>query len=759
MYTYNNYRNDGNFVPKNNYYRNGNVGGQDYYNPYNSNPMGYQVKKNWNPNSKTDDGGLKKPNWSQIQLQPFEKNFYVPHDDVQNRSPSDMDQFRQSKEITVKGNNVPCPTQQLLEGCFPAAVLQHLKSQGFEEPTAIQAQGWPIALSGRDMVGIAQTGSGKTLAYMLPAAVHISHQEPLKQGDGPIALVLAPTRELAQQIQSVAREFSSQLRITCIFGGTPKGPQIREVEKGVEIMIATPGRLIDFLVNGYVNLRRCTYLVLDEADRMLDMGFEPQIRRIIEQIRPDRQVLMWSATWPKEVKQLAEEYLNDYIQVNIGSLQLSANHNIQQVIEVVQDHEKERRLSQLLRELSKDPSFKTIVFVETKKKVEDITRALRRERYSAICIHGDKTQQDRDYVLNDFRQGKAPILVATDVAARGLDVEEVNTAINYAYPTSSEAYIHRIGRTGRCSSQGTAYTFFTPNNGKQAKELIAVMTEANQTVPPQLQELANSNPKGNNKKNQWGANQNLKPTYMNNKVRSNPSSNGSDSPINGGYQPKTQYGGYQARNNYGGYAGGQGGQWGGQEGGYKPRYQQGGYNAGGGGGRGGYNRNYNNYQSGGGYGSGDYYQQDSTSDNADEAGGAPASGNDYQSGGGGYQGQQGGGYRNYRNNYQNQQGGGYRGGAGGRGGSSYQSGGAPYAAGMAADPMSSLISHKFFQPRGHTAGPGGAVPAATAGNACAYQTTGGTAGPYGAAAGYGGYSHHYAAYSPYGQPPVQPVQQ
>jgi ATP-dependent RNA helicase DDX5/DBP2 len=161
------------------------------------------------------------------------------------------------------------------------------RKQGFNDPTSIQAQGWPIALSGRDMVGIAQTGSGKTLAYVLPSVVHINNQQPLAKGDGPIALILAPTRELAQQIQQVANDFgtATYIRNTCIFGGAPKGPQARDLERGVEIVIATPGRLIDFLERGTTNLRRCTYLVLDEADRMLDMGFEPQIRKIVEQIR------------------------------------------------------------------------------------------------------------------------------------------------------------------------------------------------------------------------------------------------------------------------------------------------------------------------------------------------------------------------------------------------------------------------------------------------------------------------------------------
>lgn len=324
--------------------------------------------------------------------------------------------------------------------------------------------------------------------------MHINHQPRLNRGDGPIVLILAPTRELAQQIQTVARDFgsSSCIRNTCIFGGSPKGPQARDLERGVEICIATPGRLIDFLEKGTTNLRRCTYLVLDEADRMLDMGFEPQIRKIIEQIRPDRQVLMWSATWPKEVQALAEDFLTDYIQINIGSLTLAANHNIRQIIEICQEHEKELKLSQLLREIASERGNKMIIFVETKKKVDDITKTIKREGWSAISIHGDKSQPERDYVLSEFRNGKTMILVATDVAARGLDVEDVKYVINFDYPNSSEDYIHRIGRTGRCQSAGTAYAYFTPNNARQAKELIAVLEEAGQAINPQLADMANS---------------------------------------------------------------------------------------------------------------------------------------------------------------------------------------------------------------------------------------------------------------------------
>uniref|UniRef100_V5GUC6 RNA helicase n=1 Tax=Anoplophora glabripennis TaxID=217634 RepID=V5GUC6_ANOGL len=375
-------------------------------------------------NGRSQNGqGLRTVEWGRKTLQPFKKDFYLAHPAVKNRSPYEVQQFRNSKEITVEGD-APNPIQNFTEASFPDYVMSEIHNQGYEAPTAIQAQGWPIAMSGHDMVGIAQTGSGKTLAYTLPAIVHINNQPQINRGEGPIVLILAPTRELAQQIQQVANDFgsSSYIRNTCIFGGAPKGPQARDLEKGVEICIATPGRLIDFLEKGTTNLERCTYLVLDEADRMLDMGFEPQIRKILGQIRPDRQTLMWSATWPKEVKKLSADFMNDPIHINVGSLNLSANHNILQIVDVCQEHEKETKLSNLLQEIGNngEPGSKIIIFVETKKKVEGITRLIRRFGWPAVCMHGDKSQQERDYVLREFRNGKASILVATDVAARGL---------------------------------------------------------------------------------------------------------------------------------------------------------------------------------------------------------------------------------------------------------------------------------------------------------------------------------------------------
>ncbi|XP_037728866.1 ATP-dependent RNA helicase p62 isoform X3 [Drosophila subpulchrella] len=441
-------------------------------------------------------------------LAPFKKNFYQEHPSVAGRSPYEVQRYRDEQEITVRGQ-AQNPIQDFSEVYLPDYVMKEIRRQGYKAPTAIQAQGWPIAMSGSNFVGIAKTGSGKTLGYILPAIVHINNQQPLQRGDGPIALVLAPTRELAQQIQQVATEFgsASYVRNTCVFGGAPKGGQMRDLQRGCEIVIATPGRLIDFLSAGSTNLKRCTYLVLDEADRMLDMGFEPQIRKIVSQIRPDRQTLMWSATWPKEVKQLAEDFLGNYIQINIGSLELSANHNIRQVVDVCDEFSKEEKLKTLLSDIydtSESPG-KIIIFVETKRRVDNLVRFIRSFGVRCGAIHGDKSQSERDFVLREFRSGKSNILVATDVAARGLDVDGIKYVINFDYPQNSEDYIHRIGRTGRSNTKGTSFAFFTKNNAKQAKALVDVLREANQEINPALENMArNSRYDGGGGRSRYG---------------------------------------------------------------------------------------------------------------------------------------------------------------------------------------------------------------------------------------------------------------
>ncbi|KAI1661622.1 p68 RNA helicase [Daldinia decipiens] len=436
--------------------------------------------------------GLHKQSWDLGTLPKFEKSFYKEDEAVARRPASEVERFRKDHQIAIQGHDVPKPVETFDEAGFPRYVMDEVKAQGFPAPTAIQSQGWPMALSGRDVVGIAETGSGKTLTYCLPAIVHINAQPLLAPGDGPIVLVLAPTRELAVQIQQEITKFgkSSRIRNTCVYGGVPRGPQIRDLTKGVEVCIATPGRLIDMLEGGKTNLRRVTYLVLDEADRMLDMGFEPQIRKIISQIRPDRQTLMWSATWPKEVRALAAEFQTDFIQVNIGSLDLSANHRITQVVEVVSEGEKRDRMIKHLEKIMDNKENKCLLFVGTKRVADEITRFLRQDGWPALSIHGDKQQNERDWVLDQFKTGKSPIMVATDVASRGIDVRNITHVINYDYPNNSEDYIHRIGRTGRAGANGTAITLFTADNSKQARDLVAVLQEAKQQIDPRLHEMA-----------------------------------------------------------------------------------------------------------------------------------------------------------------------------------------------------------------------------------------------------------------------------
>jgi len=303
-------------------------------------------------------------------------------------------------------------------------------------------------------------------------------------------LVLTPTRELAKQIEGEVSKFgsSSRLKFTCVYGGTPKGPQAKELRSGVEIVIATPGRLIDFLENGTTNLRRVTYLVLDEADRMLDMGFEPQVRNICSQIRPDRQTLLWSATWPKEVQHLARDFAYNPIRANIGRLEISANPNVEQIIKVVEEYDKKNALYEVL-EKAMDGS-KILIFTGTKRTADIITRQLREDGWPARAIHGDKTQSERDWVLEEFKSSKSPIMVATDVASRGLDVKDISTVINYDFPMQIEDYVHRIGRTGRAGATGQSYTFFTSADAKKAKDLINILKLANQHVPESLSKMA-----------------------------------------------------------------------------------------------------------------------------------------------------------------------------------------------------------------------------------------------------------------------------
>jgi len=433
-------------------------------------------------------GTLHSIDFSSQQLIPFEKDFYIEHPDVSKRPETEAQAWRASKQIVIVGEGIPKPCMTFEEASMPEYVLSEVIKCGFDKPTPIQSQGWPMALKGKNMVGISATGSGKTLAFLLPAMIHINAQQYLKPGEGPIVLVLAPTRELAVQIKEECDKFgaSSEIKNTVVYGGVPKSKQVRSLREGVEIVIATPGRLIDHLEQGNTNLKRVTYLVLDEADRMLDMGFEPQLRKIVSQIRPDRQVLMWSATWPKEVQNLARDYLSDFYQVTVGSLDLAGNKDVTQMIDVCSDQDKYRNLLRYLREnlTSKD---RVLVFVETKKGCDMLTRSLRMDGFQARAMHGDKSQEERDWVLREFKSCQATLLVATDVAARGLDVDDIKMVVNFDFPNDTETYIHRIGRTGRAGKKGFAVSFFvTEKNGRMARDIIEILNRTQQNVPPEL---------------------------------------------------------------------------------------------------------------------------------------------------------------------------------------------------------------------------------------------------------------------------------
>ena len=474
---------------------------------------------------------IEERDWEKVKLVKLQKNVYKPLDKVHERSHEEIVAFRKENQITIvnekKESSIPNPIFEFEEGGFSEEILDKLKNLGFNRPMPIQAQAWPIVMSGRDLIGIGETGSGKTLGFLLPALLHIiNHPErntSKRYSNGPIALVMAPTRELAQQIHSVAMHFGKggqRIRSACLFGGASKGNQIRDLQGGVDLVIATPGRLIDLIASNFTSLERCSYIVLDEADRMLDMGFEPQIRKILRQIRPDRQMLLWSATWPDDVKDLANDFLipahsgnaEPYVQLNIGSIDLQAAQTIKQNIEIfsgMNERNRTNRLLELLNEISgnsNDEIEKTLIFAETKRDVDFLERILRREGHNVSSIHGGKTQMQRDSVLSRFRNGFTPILIATDVAARGIDVSDIKYVINYEFPRNVEDYVHRIGRTGRAGKSGTSYAFFSESNYKLAKPLIEILKKAQQEIPDELMEMANpfSRGKQQNQRSSYG---------------------------------------------------------------------------------------------------------------------------------------------------------------------------------------------------------------------------------------------------------------
>lgn len=409
-------------------------------------------------------------------------------------SVKESEEWRAKHGITLSEGETPPLTQFTMLSAAPSYLQKKLLDQGFKEPTPIQAQSWPILMTGRDLVGVAKTGSGKTLAFIVPALIHMAAQPPLKVGDGPMCVVLAPTRELAQQIEAeTAKVLPANIRCGCIYGGAPKGPQLGLLRQGVHILVATPGRLIDFLEIKRVNLMRVTYLVLDEADRMLDMGFEPQVRAICGQVRPDRQTLMFSATWPVEIQSLASTFQRNWVRLNVGSDELLANKDVKQLFVETTEARKLEELKQLVMSRRNQ---RNLIFCKTKKTADYLEFQLKRIGVDVMAIHGDKEQRQREFIIDRFRRDKRLSLVATDVAARGLDIKELETVINYDFPMQIDDYVHRIGRTGRAGAKGEAITLLTKREDQLTPanvcQLVGIVERAQQEVPPWLKEWANA---------------------------------------------------------------------------------------------------------------------------------------------------------------------------------------------------------------------------------------------------------------------------
>lgn len=347
-------------------------------------------------------------------------------------------------------------------------IIQDIRYHDYEKPTPIQTQGIPVALSGRDILGCAQTGSGKTASFAIPMIQHCLNQPAIRRGDGPLAVVLAPTRELAQQIEQEVKAFSrtSKMRSTIVVGGTHMGEQRIELRAGVEIVVATPGRFIDHLHQVNTYLDRVSFIVLDEADRMLDMGFEPQILEVMKNLPKGHQTLLFSATMPPEVEELAGKYLNKPVHVKVGTVSTPTASVTQHLIQTAED-KKIPMLLQLCLEEQQAANHMghkfplTIIFVERKNRCDEVADALEDQGLSACSLHGGKTQQERESALRDFRTGRVNICVATDVASRGLDVSGIDHVINLDLPRALEDYVHRIGRTGRAGASGRATSYHT----------------------------------------------------------------------------------------------------------------------------------------------------------------------------------------------------------------------------------------------------------------------------------------------------------
>ncbi|XP_045498371.1 ATP-dependent RNA helicase DDX42 [Colias croceus] len=428
---------------------------------------------------------------SEIVYEPFEKNFYTPHEDIEKLTHEQVEELKNNLGVQISGPEPPRPVSSFAHLGFDEQLMKAIRRSEYTQPTPVQAAGVPAALSGRDLIGIARTGSGKTAAFLWPLLVHIMDQKELAPGDGPIGLILAPTRELAQQIYMEAKKFGKvyNIRCVCCYGGGSKWEQTKALEGGAEIVVGTPGRVIDMIKCKATNLQRVTYLVLDEADRMFDMGFEPQVRSICAHVRPERQALLFSATFPRRVERLARDALHDPVRVQHGAAG-QACHLVAQHVRIF--NKPEEKWPWLLHNLVEFLSAGSIlIFVTKKLEAEQTAANLGVQQYDALLLHGDMEQADRNKVITAFKRQEQNILVATDVAARGLDIPHIRTVINYTVARDIDTHTHRVGRTGRAGVRGDAYTLLARDKDKEfAGHLLRNLEGAQQEVPEELTQLA-----------------------------------------------------------------------------------------------------------------------------------------------------------------------------------------------------------------------------------------------------------------------------
>nr|BAE94497.1 Vasa [Polyandrocarpa misakiensis] len=404
--------------------------------------------------------------------------------------------------VEVTGMDAPNPIANFDEANLPETICANVKKAKYSRPTPVQKYSIPIINADRDLMSCAQTGSGKTAAFLLPVLSGMFRKglksDTLSEKQTPQAIVVGPTRELVLQIFLEARKFAygSVIRPVVAYGGTSVGSQLRDLCRGCNILIATPGRLLDFINRGKVSCECVEYLILDEADRMLDMGFEPEIRRLLGSPgMPDknsRHTLMFSATFPNEIQKLAHEFLrDDFLFLSVGRVG-GACSDVTQTILQVDEEDKRETLMQLLSDVAETRS-RTLVFVETKRKADFLAAFLSQENLPTTSIHGDRYQREREMALADFKSGTCPIMIATSVAARGLDIPKVEHVINFDLPNEIDEFVHRVGRTGRCGNLGQATSFYSDNkDGMLARSLVKVLADAQQEVPEWLESCAES---------------------------------------------------------------------------------------------------------------------------------------------------------------------------------------------------------------------------------------------------------------------------